>query len=125
MRNLLLALIVGSASQASLAAGNVLYFACPALDKKADDLVVTLDQANGTASLQTSKSGSGLNFTSPAAFGPKEVTWRNQSSSYPQKFSIDRTSLELKRETTSGMSGTLYIEKSPCSIIKAPSNTKF
>lgn len=125
MRQLLAAVGFGFAWQVSLAAGNVTYLSCPDVDKRADDLVVVLDQQNGTASLQSDKSGSGLNFTSPASFGPKYVSWQNQSKSFPQKFTVDRVSLILKRETTSRMSGNVYLEASNCSIIKAPANTKF
>lgn len=125
MHRLLVALVVGLASQMSLAGESVLHFSCPSLDKRADDLVVVVNKAAGTASLQSAKMGSGLNFSSPAAFGPKEVTWRNQSKSFPQKFSIDRVNLTLKRETTSSMTGSVYVETSPCSAIKAPANAKF
>jgi hypothetical protein len=125
MRRLLAAAGVCFTWQVSLAAGNITYLSCPAVDKRADDLVVVLDQQNGTASLQSDKSGSGLNFTSPASFGPKYVSWQNQSKSFPQKFTVDRVSLILKRETTSRMSGSVYLETSACSIIKAPADTKF
>ncbi|MCP1507755.1 hypothetical protein J2Y83_003728 [Pseudomonas marginalis] len=125
MHKVLIALVIGVSSQASFAAGSVTYLSCPSLDKRADDLLVIVDQPSGTASLQSNKSGSGLNFTSPASFGPKEVTWRSESKSFQQKFSVDRVNLTLKRETTSGMTGSIYVETSPCSIVKAPSNTKF
>ena len=123
--NLLAAVIFAFSCQASQAAGNVTYLSCPSLDTRADDLMVILDQPNGTASLQSGKSGSGLNFTSPASFGPAQVTWRNDSKGLSQKFSIDRVSMELKRETTSAMTESVYVGKSPCSIAKAPANTKF
>lgn len=125
MRRLLAAVGIGFTWQVSLAAGNVTYLSCPGVDKRADDLVVVLDQQNGTASLQSEKSGSGLNFTSPASFGPKYVSWQYQSKSVPQKFTVDRVSLILKRETTSRMTGSVYLQTSACSIIKAPANTKF
>lgn len=125
MRRLLAAVGIGFTWQVSLAAGDVTYLSCPTVDKRADDLVVVLDRQKGTASLQSDKSGSGLNFTSPASFGPKYVIWQNQSKSYPQKFTADRVSLILKRETTSSMSGSVYVETSACSIIKAPADTKF
>jgi len=113
------------ASQPCWAVGSVTYLSCPDLDERARDLVVTIDQPSGSASLQSNSIGEGLNFTSPASFGPHEVSWRNQSKSYPQKFSIDRAKLILKRETTSSMSGAVYTETSPCTIVKAPSNNKF
>lgn len=125
MQRLLAAVVIGFTWQVSFAAGNVTYLSCPAVDKRADDLVVVLDKQNGTASLQSDKIGSGLNFTSPASFGPKYVSWQNQSKSFPQKFTVDRVSLILKRETTSRMTGSVYLETSTCSIIKAPADTKF
>ncbi|NAP01942.1 MULTISPECIES: hypothetical protein [Pseudomonas] len=124
MRSALTALVLGCLSQTVFAA-DILYFSCPALDKSADDLLVVIDQPNGKASLQSEKSGSGLNFTSSASFGPKQVTWRSDSRSYPQKFSLDRVTLTLRRETSSGMTGTVYEETSPCSMVKSPGNTKF
>jgi hypothetical protein len=125
IRVLLLAVMICSVPQAAMAASSALYFSCPSLDKRADDLLIIIDQPSGTASLQSEKSGEGLNFTSPASFGPKQVTWRNESNSYPQKFSIDRVTMVLKRETTSAMSGSVYAETSPCTMVKPPSNTKF
>lgn len=125
MHKVLIALVIGVSCQASFAASGVTYLSCPSLDKRADDLLVIVDQPSGTASLQSNKSGSGLNFTSPASFGPKEVIWRSESKNLQQKFSVDRVNLILKRETTSGLTGSIYVETSPCSIVKAPSNTKF
>jgi hypothetical protein len=124
-RVLFLALAICASSQPVMAASSALYFSCPSLDERADDLKVVLDQANGTASLQTEKLGEGLNFTSPASFGPQQVTWRNQSKSYPQKFSIDRVTMVLKRETTSTMTGSVSLDTSPCSMVKPPSGAKF
>lgn len=125
VRRLISAVILAGVSQSGFAAGNVLYFSCTALDKRADDLLVVVDQPSGTVSLQSDKSGEGLNFTSPASFGPAQVTWRNLSKSFPQKFSIDRSSLILKRETTSAVTGSVYVETSPCTIVRAPSGRKF
>lgn len=123
-RNVWVALSIVFTCQASLAAGSVTYLSCPTLDKSADDLLVVIDQSSGTASLQSGKSGGGLNFTSLASFGPKEVSWRNDSKGLAQKFSVDRVSLALKRETISEMTGAIYVETSPCSIAKQPANTK-
>lgn len=125
MRNVLAALVIGSMCQASFAAGNVTYLSCPELDKRADDLLVVMDQQGGTASVQSKKSGSGLNFTAPASFGPAEVIWRSDSASYAQLYSVNRESLVLKRETTSAMSGTVYNATSNCTIVKAPQSNKF
>lgn len=124
MKRNILAVLIVFACQAASAAGNATHLSCPGLDKRADDLLVVIDQSGGTASLQSGKSGVGLNFTSQAAFGPSEITWRNDSKGIAQKFSVDRVSLMLKRETTSAMTGSTYVETSPCSIAKAPANTK-
>lgn len=63
-------------STITYSASKVIYLECPNFDERAKDLVVVLDQPNGTASLQTSFGGEGLNFTAPASFGPSKVTWR-------------------------------------------------
>lgn len=125
MRKLLKGLLFAFVSQGALAASNATYLSCPGVDKRADDLVVVLDQQAGTASLQSGKSGAGLNFVSPASFGPKEVMWRGQSDRYPRKFSVDRVSLILKVETTSTMTDKVYVESSTCTIVKPPSGAKF
>lgn len=125
MRKLLKGLLFAFVSQGAFAASSATYLSCPSVDKRADDLVVVLDQQAGTASLQSGKSGAGLNFVSPASFGPKEVTWRDQSDRYPRKFSVDRVSLILKVETTSTMTDNVYVESSTCTIVKPPSGAKF
>lgn len=125
MRKVLIAVILVLAPHIALAADGASYFSCPSLDERADDLLIIIDKSHGTASLQSEKSGSGLNFTAPASFGPSQVSWRGNSVQYPQKFSIDRVSLVLKRETTSKMSGEVYLETSPCAMVKPPSNAKF
>jgi hypothetical protein len=121
----LLALFFAFTCPATFAASAATYLSCPGVDKIADDLVVVLDQQAGTASLQSAKSGAGLNFVSPASFGPKEVIWRNQSDRYPQKFTVDRVTLTLKRETTSTMTDNVYVESSPCTIVKQATGAKF
>lgn len=118
------AVLFGLASQAAVAAGNVTYLSCPHFDPKADDLLVIIDQPNGTASLQSQKSGSGLNFTSRASFGPNEITWRSDSKDLPQKFSVDRGTLVFKRETTSRLTNEIYTDKSDCSVVKASRENK-
>ncbi|MDU9393209.1 hypothetical protein [Pseudomonas sp. zfem002] len=124
MRKFVAAVIFGGACQVGVAAGNLTYLSCPGIDERADDLLVIIDQPNGTASLQSQKVGSGLNFTAPASFGPTEITWRSDSRDFPQKFSVDRAKLVLKRETTSRMTGDVYTDKSACSLVKAPSNNQ-
>ncbi len=109
----------------STAAPNIIYLGCPSLDERAKDLVVVLDQPNGTASLQTSLGGEGLNFTAPASFGPRKVTWSKNTKLFKSTYSIDRTSLGLERKTFSEMTSSTYSEKSDCNIIKSPRNNKF
>lgn len=124
MRKLVAAVVLGVAGQTAFAAGSVTYLSCPDFDPRADDLLVIIDQPNGTASLQSQKSGSGLNFTSPASFGPNEITWRSDSKDLPQKFSVDRGTLVFKRETTSRLTNEVYTEKSACSQVKVSSKNK-
>lgn len=124
MHKLIAAALFGFVSQAAFSAGSVTYLSCPDFDPRADDLLVIIDQPNGTASLQSQKSGSGLNFTSTASFGPNEITWRGNSKDLPQKFSVDRGTLVFKRETTSRLTNETYTDKSACSVVKASSKNK-
>ncbi|EHR9527884.1 hypothetical protein KU919_004472, partial [Salmonella enterica subsp. enterica serovar Newport] len=98
---------------------------CPGLDKRAQDLEVVLDIDNGTASLQSPSSGSGLNFTENASFGADLVTWSKKSSSFKQSFSVNRATLELQRKTYSNATGETYNEKTECTIIKKNKASKF
>ncbi|WP_132926696.1 hypothetical protein [Sodalis ligni] len=125
MRKITFYLFLILMSSSVFAAGKIVYLSCPKLDERAPDLKITLDQSNGTASAQSPLSGSGLNFTSQASFGPEQVTWRSDSRELKQMFSIDRTSLMLERKTFSEMTGNTYSEKSECKIIKAPKSAKF
>lgn len=101
------------------------YLSCPRFDNRAPDLKVILDESNGTASLQSSSSGAGMNFTSQASFGPDKVQWRKDTKSLKQTFSVDRSTLVFQRKTISGLSGETYIDKSDCEIIKSAKHTKF
>lgn len=112
-------------SQLSVADSKVTYLACPELDSRFSDLKVVIDQPNGTAALQSESAGSGLNFSAPASFGPEQVSWRKESGDLSQKFSVNRVSLVLVRETTSTLTGKVYTEKSNCSVVQAPDNRKF
>ncbi|EAO5314618.1 hypothetical protein CCR28_24425 [Salmonella enterica] len=98
---------------------------CPGLDKRAQDLEVVLDAGNGTASLQSPSSGSGLNFTEKASFGSELVTWSKKSSSFKQTFSVNRETLELQRKTYSNATGETYLEKTTCSLKRASKSAKF
>ncbi|HIF0661504.1 TPA: hypothetical protein ACXYP7_000710 [Klebsiella pneumoniae] len=125
MKNLLLGLCISLICFSSLATAKITYLSCPYLDERAPDLIVVLDQNNGSASLQSPSMGSGLNFTAPAAFGPSEVTWRKDSTKYKQTYSVDRATLVLKRTTYSEMSNTTHSEVSDCKISKPPKQNKF
>lgn len=118
-------IVIFLACLSSAAYGKAVYLSCPNLDKRAVDLKVILDEANGSASLQSPSSGSGLNFTSSASFGPSEVLWRHDSKSLKQTFSVDRTTLVLQRKTFSELTRDTYIEKADCSLIKGNKSAKF
>ena len=122
-RNIAIALMF--ISSFALSEGKKTYLSCPGLDSRANDLKVIIDQNNGTASLQSSVSGDGLNFTSLASFGPGKVEWVKKSHGLFQKFSVDRSTLKLVRETTSSLTGSTYLESSSCSIIEYPRDAKF
>ncbi|HAJ7390798.1 TPA: hypothetical protein HNV44_18290 [Escherichia coli] len=109
----------------SYSAPKIIYLECPNLDERAKDLVVVLDQPNGTASLQTSFGGEGLNYTAPASFGPSKVTWSKKSKLFNSTYSVDRASLALERKTFSEMTSNTYSEKTDCNIIKSPKENKF
>lgn len=109
----------------SLASAKITYLSCPKLDERAPDLIVVLDQSNGSASLQSPSMGSGLNFTAPAAFGPSEVTWRKDSAKLKQTYSVDRATLVLKRTTYSAMTNSTHSDVADCKISKPPTKNKF
>jgi len=125
MKKILFFLCTIAISSTASANSKVTYLSCPKLDDRASDLIVVLDPSNATASLQSPSSGSGLNFTSNAAFGPTEVTWRKDSPRLKQTYSVDRGSLVLKRKTFSEMTGSTDINSSECSIINPKRNNKF
>lgn len=124
MKKLMVFLAVCLASSLVLAHAKSTYLSCPQLDERASDLKVVLNQENGTASLQTSSGGPGLNFTSPASFGPDVVQWRKDSHSLKQTYSVDRSTLVLERKTLSGMTDKTYSEKSNCTVVSV-SKRKF
>lgn len=113
------------ASAFAYAAPKVVYLACPNFDERAKDLIVVLDQPNGTASLQTSFGGEGLNFTAPASFGPDKVTWRRDEKNWKRSYSVDRSTLEFKRNVYSVTFNDTMNTSSSCKIIKSPKNAKF
>ena len=108
MKNLLLGLCISLIGFSSLATAKITYLSCPYLDERATDLIVVLDQNNGSASLPSPSMGSGLNFTAPAAFWPSEVPWRTYSKKDKQTYSVDISTLVLKRTTYSVMSNTTH-----------------
>ncbi|AUX97037.1 hypothetical protein ACHHZC_07205 [Citrobacter freundii complex sp. 2024EL-00228] len=112
-------------STITYSASKVIYLECPNFDERAKDLVVVLDQPNGTASLQTSFGGEGLNFTAPASFGPSKVTWRRDEKNWKRNYSVDRSTLEFKREVYSLTFNDTMITKTSCKIIKSPNTAKF
>ncbi|HGM5351277.1 TPA: hypothetical protein ACKP19_004989 [Serratia marcescens] len=124
MKRVLLSIFVTLISTTSFASGKLTYLSCPKLDDRAPDLIVILDEQSSTASLQAPSSGSGLNFTSKAAFGPVEVSWRKDSQSLKQTYSIDRQSLVLNRKTFSEMSGSTHINSSACTVVKSNRKNK-
>ncbi|EPC3765346.1 hypothetical protein [Klebsiella michiganensis] len=125
MKKILLGLCISLIGFSSMASAKITYLSCPKLDERAPDLIVVLDQSNGTASLQSPSMGSGLNFTAPAAFGPSEVTWRKDSTKFKQTYSVDRATLVLKRTTFSEMSNSTHSDISDCKISKPPQKNKF
>ena len=112
-------------STITYSASKVIYLECPNFDERAKDLVVVLDHPNGTASLQTSFGGEGLNFTAPASFGPSKVTWRRDEKNWKRNYSVDRSTLEFKREVYSLTFNDTMITKTSCKIIKSPNTAKF
>ena len=125
MKNIFtLACLVFVSTQA-LSAEKTIYLSCPHFDSRAPDLIVVLDQTNGSASLQSPSMGAGLNFTAPASFGPDKVTWRKDSKSFKQTYSVDRSSLVFERKTYSEMSSDVHTDKSDCDLVKKPKSAKF
>lgn len=120
-----LILTIAIVSSSAFAGGKITYLACPQLDDRAKDLIVVLNQDNGTASVQSPSNGSGLNFTSQASFGPDRVEWRKDSKSLKQLYSVNRETLILERKTFSEMSGVNHTDKSDCSIVKKSKSAKF
>ncbi|MGR7540894.1 hypothetical protein ACU60L_18510 [Klebsiella aerogenes] len=125
MKRIILGICVSLIGFCGVAKAQVTYLSCPELDERASDLIVVLDKSNGTASLQAPSMGSGLNFTAPAAFGPSEVTWRKDSSKFKQTYSVNRSTLILKRITYSEMSNNTHAETSKCKISNPPQKNKF
>ncbi|EEK8464019.1 hypothetical protein G9565_001245 [Salmonella enterica] len=121
----LTALVLMLFSTLSYSAAKVIYLECPNFDERAKDLVVVLDQPNGTASLQTSFGGEGLNFTAPASFGPSQVTWRKDEKNWKRSYSVDRSTLEFKRDVYSLTYNKTMTTRSNCKIIKSPRTAKF
>ncbi|MDU4943839.1 MAG: hypothetical protein E6X23_20260 [Mixta calida] len=125
MKKIILGFMLCFFSSLALSKSHVIYLSCPGVDERATDLKVILDQDNGSASLQTNEGGQGLNFTSPASFGPEQVSWRKDFKGYKQTFSVNRSSLKLERKTFSAMTGETYVEKSDCAIVKSAQKNKF
>lgn len=124
MRKVFFILFVSIITSSAYAAEKITYLSCAKFDERAPDLIVVLDKAKGTASLQSSSSGSGLNFTAEAAFGPSEITWRKDSTKLKQTYSVNRSSLILKRKTFSEMTGNTYTDSSICTVKSPPRNNK-
>ncbi|EOG5421045.1 hypothetical protein ACLE0S_002849 [Cronobacter malonaticus] len=112
-------------SMQAMSAEKAIYLSCPYFDSRTPDLIVVLDQSNGLASLQSPSMGSGLNFTAPASFGPDKVTWRKDSKSLKQTYSVDRSSLIFERKTYSEMTSDVHSDKSKCNLVKKPESAKF
>ncbi|MCP2232882.1 hypothetical protein [Erwinia aphidicola] len=112
-------------SQVSMAAINPVYLQCPNFDERASDLIIVLNEANGTAALQSKLGGSGFNFSEPASFGPNEVVWSKKSGNFKHTYSVNRSSLTFERKTFSGMTGETYSTKTECKISKAKASNKF
>lgn len=125
MNKTVLGLCISLMCFSSLASAKITYLSCPKLDERAPDLIVVLDQSNGSASLQSPSMGSGLNFTAPAAFGPSEVTWRKDSTKLKQTYSVNRATLVLKRTTYSAMTNSTHSDVADCKISKPPTKNKF
>lgn len=109
----------------SYAKDKEVFLSCPHLDERAKDLIVILDNSNGTASLQSPSMGKGLNFVSDASFGPNVVTWRNDNRMFKQTYSVDRTTLEIQRKTFSETTEDTHIDKSACTLLKKIDKAKF
>ena len=125
MKKIFTFLFLALVSTQAYSSNKSIYLSCPHFDERAPDLVVVLDQSNGTASLQSPSMGEGLNFTAPASFGPDRVTWRRDEKNWKRSYSVNRSTLEFERKTYSVYFDDTSIAKSDCKIIKSPGSAKF
>lgn len=125
LKNKLLCLGLLASSVQAFSAESVTYLSCPGFDERAPDLQVILDKSNGTASLQSPSMGSGLNFTVPASFGPDRVTWKKDTGSFKNTYSVDRETLVFERRTYSERTSNTDVTKANCKMIPKNKKNKF